>query len=154
MFTGKLHRMTAVALFAALAITIQLSAQTGGANQASGVYDNFNEKWIDPARWLTGAPGCWGASLECVREIQNGQLRLLVRNIGYTGQNSGTDWSQSDLYFPAANNITSITADVTVRQAHGTDCPLNPANSGAQVQVGGAFFNSGSVIQVMISRPT
>jgi hypothetical protein len=146
--------MTAVALFAALAITIQLSAQTGGANQASGIYDNFNEKWIDPARWLTGAPGCWGASLECVREIQNGQLRLLVRNIGYTGQNSGTDWSQSDLYFPAANNITSITADVTVRQAHGTDCPLNPANSGAQVQVGGAFFNSGSVIQVMISRPT
>lgn len=145
MNSTKTHFWTIVAmLLAGLAMSIQLAAQTGGLNQTSAIYDNFKGPWIDPSRWLTGAPSCWGLSLECVREIQNGQLRLLARNLGWNGGNSGTQWSQSDLYFPAANNITSITADVTVRQAKGTDCALNPEKNGAQVRIGGTFFNSGS----------
>ena len=134
----------AIALSAVLTIAGGVAAQTGGANQTPGLYDNFSGQWIDPSRWLTGAPSCWGLSLECVREIQNGQLRLLVRNLGSNGGNSGTQWSQSDLYFPAANNIVSVTADVTIRQAQGTDCALNPEIGSAHVGIGGTFFNSGS----------
>ncbi len=136
--------VSAITLSLLLTVAGGVAAQTGGANQTPAIYDNFNGQWIDPSRWLTGAPSCWGLSLECVREIQNGQLRLLARNLGSNGGNSGTQWSQSDLYFPAANNITSITADVTVRQARGTDCALNPEKNGAQVRIGGTFFNSGS----------
>jgi hypothetical protein len=136
--------VSAITLSVSLTVARGVAAQTGGSNQTAGIYDNFNGQWIDPSRWLTGAPSCWGLSLECVREIQDGQLRLLVRNLGWNGGNSGTQWSQSDLYFPAANNITSITADVTVRQAKGTDCVLNPEKNGAQVRIGGTFFNSGS----------
>ena len=136
--------VSAITLLTLLTISGGVAAQTGGPNQTPGIYDNFNGQWIDPSRWLTGAPGCWGLSLECTREIQNGQLRLLARNIGWNGGNSNIQWSQSDLFFPAANNITSITSDVTVRQAKGTDCALNPEESGAQVRIGGMFFNSGS----------
>ncbi len=136
--------VNAVTLLALLTIVGGVAAQTSGPSQTPGIYDDFNQRWIDPSRWLTGAPGCWGLSLECVREIQNGQLRLLARNIGWNGANSNIQWSQSDLFFPAANNITSITSDVTVRQAMGTDCALNPEKSGAQVRIGGTFFNSGS----------
>jgi opacity protein-like surface antigen len=102
------------------------AAQANSSNKSHSVYDNFNEKWIDPARWLTGVPGCWGLSLECVREIRDGQLNLAARNIGGNDGNSNIQWSQSDLFFPTANRITSITADVTVRGASGTNCPLNP----------------------------
>lgn len=119
------------------------AAQTAETTNSQLVYDNFNAKWIDPARWMNGFP-CGGLSLECVREIEDGQLRLLARNIGWNGSNSGTQWTQSDLFFVNPNSITRITADVTVRQARGTDCPLNPAKNGAQVKVGGMFFNSGS----------
>ena len=136
--------VSAIALSASLTIVGGVVAQTGGTTQTPGIYDNFSGQWIDPSRWLTGVPNCWGLSLECVREIQNGQLRLLARNIGGNGGNSGTQWSQSDLYFPAASNIFSITADVTVRQAQGTDCALNPEINSAQVRIGGTYFNSGS----------
>ena len=58
-----------------LTVATNCVAQNNSSDAVARVYDNFNEKWIDPARWLTGAPGCWGLSLECVRQIQNGHLR-------------------------------------------------------------------------------
>jgi hypothetical protein len=120
------------------------AAQTDSSTGSHRIYDNFNEKWIDPARWLTGAPGCWGLSPECVREIRHGQLYLATRNIGWNGGNADTQWSQSDLFFPAPNTIVTITADVTVLGASGTNCSLNPELSGAQVRIGGTFLNSGT----------
>jgi len=77
-------------------------------------------------------------------QIRDGKLHLAARNIGSNGGNTDIQWSQSDLFFVNANAITSITADVTVRSASGTNCPLNPAQHGAQVRIGGTFFNSGS----------
>ena len=105
-----------------LTLATNCLAQNQSSNSVSHVYDDFSEKWIDPARWLTGSPGCWGLSLECVRQIRDGQLNLAARNIGSNAANSDTQWSQSDLFFVNPNNITSITADVTVRSALGTNC--------------------------------
>jgi len=59
------------------------------------------------------------------------KLYLAARNIGSNGGNTGIQWSQPDLFFVNANAITSITADVTVRSASETNCPLNPAQYGA-----------------------
>jgi len=68
----------------------------------------------------------------------------LTRNIGGNSSNSDTQWSQSDLFLPNANQITSITADITVHAASGVSCPLNPQLASSQTRVGGTFFNSGS----------
>jgi hypothetical protein len=127
-----------------LAVSTDCVAQNNPSDAVDRVYDNFNEKWIDPTRWLTGPPDCWGLTLECVRQIRDGKLYLEVRNIGWSGGNSDIQGAVSDLFFPAANSITNITADVTVRSASGTNCPLNPQQSGAQVRIGGTFFNSGT----------
>ena len=127
-----------------LTVATNCLAQNQSSNTVFHVYDDFNEKWIDPARWLTGGPGCWGLSLECVRQIHDGRLYLAATNIGSNGGNFDIQWSQSDLFFVNPNNIRSVTADVTVHSASGTNCPLNPSQSGAQVRIGGTFFNSGS----------
>ena len=127
-----------------LAVATNSVAQNNSPDAVARVYDNFNERWIDPARWLTGPPDCWGLTLECVRQIRDGKLYLEARNIGWSGGNSDIQGAVSDLFFPAANRITNITADVTVRGASGTNCPLNPQQSGAQVRIGGTFFNSGT----------
>jgi len=51
-------------------------------------YDSFNGTFINPSKWSTFPGGCPSFSvLDCVREIQNTQLRLAVRSYGAT--NSG-----------------------------------------------------------------
>jgi hypothetical protein len=57
-----------------LAAVTTCVAPNSSSNTVSRVYDNFNEKWIDPTRSLTGPPDCFGLSLECVRQIRDGQL--------------------------------------------------------------------------------
>jgi len=107
-------------------------------------YDTFNEKWLDPAKWLATGPWCWGA-LECVREIQNGQLRLAARNFGATDSDSGAQYSDSEVDFVNPNAINSITADVTVRSFSGTGCSANNTDmTHTGVLIGGYFFNTGS----------
>lgn len=62
-------------LTAVLAVSL-LSATMIGAEEKPDAYDTFNKPWIDPAKWIGGL-GCsdW-TTLECVREIQHGRLRL------------------------------------------------------------------------------
>src|SRR5215469_8019370 len=93
-----------------LAVATNSVAQNNSPDAVARVYDNFNERWIDPARWLTGPPDCWGLTLECVRQIRDGKLYLEARNIGWSGGNSDIQGAVSDLFFPAANRITHITA--------------------------------------------
>jgi hypothetical protein len=78
------------------------------------VYDRFDGKWLDAGKWQAIKPQC-GGTLECVREIQNGQLRLAVRNFGRTDSDSGAQWSESEVYFIDPNAVTRIQADVTLR---------------------------------------
>jgi hypothetical protein len=108
-------------------------------------YDNFNEKWLDPAKWVVGwGPWC-DNSLECVREIQNNRLRLAGRNFGATDYDSGTQLSDSELFFVGGNTINSITADVTLSSFTGVGCSTNDTDkTHTQVSIGGRFFNTGS----------
>ena len=83
--------------------------------------------------------------MECVREIQNGHLRLAARNIGATDSDSGSQFGESDLYFVNPNTINSITADVTLSRFSGLSCSANTGQpSQTFVKIVGSFFNTGS----------
>jgi hypothetical protein len=61
---------------------IAATAQVQNGSDIVGVYDNFNSKWLDPTKWTTGPKLLGrGRTLECVREVQSGQLRLSVREL-------------------------------------------------------------------------
>ena len=107
-------------------------------------YDTFSTKWLDPTKWdVNYAPPC-ERTLECVREIQNGQLRLVLRNFG-VNSDSGDQWSWTGLTFINPNTVYSITADLTVRSFSGMSCPSNGAvTTHADAEFGGLYFNTGS----------
>jgi len=111
-------------------------------------YDTFAERWLDPAKWLTGLD-CGPLAMECVREIQNGQLRLAVRQFGATNSDSGFQYADPALYFSNPNAINSIASDVTVHSFSGSSCATNTsAITRTVTSVGGVYFNTGSGQQV------
>ncbi len=114
-------------------------------NSSQKLYDNFSRKWLDPTKWQAVNPNCWGNILECVREIQDGKLRLALRSLGASNSDSGVQWSESEVYFLNPNAVTSITADVNVR-FRGTACPTNDTGprTHTQNQISGNFFNTGT----------
>jgi hypothetical protein len=121
-------------------LTMNRSQLPGGGT----LYDDFNGKWLDPAKWLPATPQCWGNVLECVREIRNNKLRLEARNFGARDSDSGIQWNESEVYFTTPTLVRSITADVTASFS-GTGCSTNSTDyTHAQVQIYGTFFNTGS----------
>ena len=138
----------------------QTKDKEAARGRKSVYYDTFNQKWLDPAKWLANDPQCWG-TLECVREIQDGHLRLALRAFGAADSDAGDQWAESGLYFVDPNNVATITADVTVRHFDGFGCPTNldtPWIPDTQVRMGGNFFNTGTsdpaddVLAVLILR--
>jgi len=136
-------KRSVVALAGLFAVLISVGfAQTG----KSIYYDTFNGPWISPAKWLAGGPGCdQGNTLECVREIQNGHLRMEVRNVGATDSDAGLQFTGSELHFVNPEAINSIAADVTVQRFNGVACPANNTDmTRAVIGIRGVFFNTGS----------
>lgn len=143
-FSSKSQVGTILALSFVLLVSLShmLHAQQPPSNLV--LYDNFDERFLDPSRWsLSGA--CASPSvLECVREIQDDKLRLAVRSYGATNSNHGNGFASSELHFANPIPIKTIAAALTVRQASGTGCPANTANSGGHAILQGSFFNSGT----------
>ena len=108
-------------------------------------YDRFNRPWLDPARWL-GGPTCWNwQTLECVREIRNGRLRLAVGAFGRTDSDSGSEFGGSELWFVNPNGIDSVKADVVQSRFSGLGCSTNETElTSTIVKIGGFFFNTGT----------
>jgi hypothetical protein len=111
------------------------------------LYDNFNQRFLDPTKWST-YPGCFtGSVLECVREIQDGRLRLAVRSYGATNTNEGVGYGPSELHFVDPAPIRSIATQLVVRRTNSLGCLANTTflpNSHAHALLQGNFFNSGS----------
>lgn len=108
-------------------------------------YDNFNRQFLDPNKWGTSSPCFTWTVLECVREIQNGQLRLAVRGYGTTNSNASNQYGESELQFNNPSRIRSIATQLIVRHTSAASCPASADfNSGTQALVKGNFFNSGS----------
>jgi hypothetical protein len=120
------------------------SSQQSQTYRGGGLYDDFNQEWLNPAKWRPMYPNCWGNVLECVREVRDGKLRLAVRNFGDTTSDSGIQFSESEVYFVDPNAVTSITADISAR-FRGVGCATNGTDrTHTQVQLGGGFFNMGT----------
>jgi len=130
----------------------QANSQQAQVQWGAMLYDDFNHKWLDPAKWAAAPAGgtsnyneaCYFSSnlLECVREIQNDKLRLAVRSYGARDSNEGTQYGESKMMF--TQPFVSLTADVVVRSTSSRGCPANTTDSWAQAMFTGRFFNSGS----------
>src|SRR5262245_13225543 len=91
----------------ALLLLVCLSSSALAQNLKA--YDNFNGTFINPSKWSTFPGGCPSFSvLECVRAIQNGQLRLAVRGYGATSSNQGSQFGASELHFINPTPIKTI----------------------------------------------
>ncbi len=56
-----------------LAIPALAQGQGQGKDKWDSYYDTFSETWLDPAKWIPGAPNATPASiLECIRESRTG----------------------------------------------------------------------------------
>ena len=141
----------AVILLACLASAAQAQQQGNQNQNGQGAkvvyYDTFNERFLDLTKWLPWGPACvWGTTYECVREIQNGRLRVATRNIGAKDSDSGFQFTDNSLNFVNPNAINSITADATLSQFNGVPCSTNVDQLSIVVlKVTGLFFNTGTL---------
>jgi len=138
-------KIVSIYLFASLTVVAwaQQSSTTLAA-PSSKLYDSFNSPWLDQAKWVAVAPTC-ARTLECVREIQDGKLRLVLRNVGYSDVDSGDQFSYDELFFSNPAAVNSIETDVTVKAFTGAECSTNPqAWTHASVEIGGNYFNTGT----------
>src|SRR5215472_17277060 len=143
-------RVTVVVLSALAILPTVASSQNANGTPLTqpAYYDTFNHPWIDSSKWLDIGPWCaQGTTLECVREIQNGRLRLEIRNVGLTDSDIGFQFADSPQPFVNPNSIFSITADVQVGRVTVVPCPTNVTDqpTRAIAKIGASFFNTGSL---------
>jgi hypothetical protein len=134
-----------VAIFLAVIFCLSVPGMAQQSSSSFVLYDNFNRQLLDPNKWQPSSACFTWTVFECVREIQNGQLRLAVRGAGATNSNSGNQYGESQLLFTNPSRIKSISTQLTIRRTSAATCPASPDfNSGTQALVKGNFFNSGS----------
>jgi hypothetical protein len=130
-------RILAVLFFATLFCAAQTLTTT--------LYDDFNQSFVNPSKWSTNS-ACFttnGLEQECVREIQNGQLRLAHRNFGNRDTDQGFQFGSANVNFAHPARIKSITTEMTVIRSAESPCPANP-DFGAAAHIDATFFNTGS----------
>jgi hypothetical protein len=115
------------------------------AGGSTSLYDNFSHKFLDPRRWNLSSACFAGAGLEmeCVREIQAGQLRLAHRNFGQRDSDVGFQFGGDTLTIANPASITNLTTDLVVRDVEEISCTANP-EFGASAGVSLTSFNTGS----------
>jgi hypothetical protein len=125
-------------LLVSLTLTSVAFGQTG-----LRLYDDFNQKLINPAKWYTqwqcGSPSI----MECEREIQDNQLRLRVHGYGTPDTNNGNQFGVSEVYL-TASGVSDVQTQVVVRTSTADTCTTNTGGGAhAQALLSGAFFNGG-----------
>lgn len=122
----------------------QATSLTSGQQQA---YDTFNGPWIDPQRWLAlpRTDPCRDStnSMECIREIQGGKLRLLVKSYGARDTNDGGQWGTANLV-SARQPQRNMSVDFVVKNATAIDCDSTGGQSQVTAQLSIPFFNAGT----------
>lgn len=135
------NRFLALLLFVAWSCAAQSPAST----QTSIIYDNFNQRFLSPPKWNT-FPACFtanGRELECVREIQDGRLRLAHRTFGRRDTDFGSQFGEAAFSFANPASIKSITIDLVIQNVQESSCAANPQYLGARAHIDARFFNTG-----------
>ena len=119
-----------------------------GASQAQLVlYDDFNVKPINPAKWFgtEGSRGSFSPDTEEARKIANGQLEMDLTMYGRTDSDTGVAGNASqNLNHTNPSVVTTIQADVTVKSVAVVACASNPSPTRARAGMDGGFFNDGT----------
>ena len=145
----------------AVMLVVVLIGAPGYPGASLPLYDDFNAKprLIDPNKWfgLELAPEPGWASTEAIRQIQNGQLRLLYRAYGPTGAKK--EFRRRELALVVQNSVavTAIQATVQVTAVAATGCPPTPDLPTPDLTVAwatltGRFFASGGTDVAAIIR--
>jgi len=120
-----------------------------GASQAQLVlYDDFNTKAINPAKWFGTERSLGGVSpnTEASRKLSGGHLEIDLTSYGRSDSNSGTAGEANEALRttnPAAIT-TTFQVDVAVKSISAVDCPANSASTFTSALVIGAWFNDGT----------
>ncbi len=96
-----------------------------GVSQALTLYDDFNVKPINPAKWSgsEGSAGPAAPNTESARKLAKQQLYITLTTWGRTDSNTGNAGSQSNrLGVTNPGPVTTIQADVTVKSAKVVGC--------------------------------
>ena len=119
-----------------------------GVSQAQLVlYDDFNTKPINPAKWFgtENSTGSLSPDTEEARKIAKGQLEMDLTMYGRTDSNTGVAGNAThNLHHTNPSAVTTIQADVTIKSVAVVACASNPSPTRARGQMGGAFFNDGT----------
>ena len=115
------------------------------AAQTLTLYDDFDQRYINPALWNTVC-GTSELSQECVIEIQHKHLRLARRVTGDPGSNTGFQYGSATAFFFNPVPIKGITADMVVRRIDEQACAANPS-FGSHGDIIARFFNAGNGTQ-------
>jgi hypothetical protein len=118
-----------------------------GVSRALTLYDDFNVKPIDPAKWSgsEGSAGPAAPNTETARKIAKQQLSISLTTWGRTDSNTGNGGSESTrLGVTNPVPVTTIQADVTVKSTKVVGCAANTTSTRARAQVLGGFFNDGT----------
>jgi hypothetical protein len=110
------------------------------------LYDNFNGRWIDPAKW-NGEMGT-ANSLELVRELwpsyqgegNNRYLHMFERAYASEGTEE-VDYDGVGIRFKNPASIHEISFDVIVSSASVSGCQDNPNTGALQAEFWGSFFS-------------
>src|SRR5580765_1492720 len=129
----------------ALAISPTLSsfAQQIQVSPGLKLYDSFDQRLINPAKWYTqwqcGSPSV----MECEREIRDGQLHLRVRAYGSTTTSDGSQFGTTSIFL-TSSSVTDIAAQAVVQETSAQGCPaMTGAGTHGQARLAGSFFNGG-----------
>ena len=131
-------------VFGFLLFTV-LSCVAQTSTQGLRLYDDFKYKFLSPSKWST-ISACFtpnGAEQECVREIQDGRLRLAHRNYGNRDSDTGFQFGSAFVAFARPSGIKTITTDIVVVGTAESPCSANP-EFGAAAHIDATFFNTGT----------
>jgi hypothetical protein len=118
-----------------------------GVSQALTLYDDFNTKPINPARWSGNerSAGPLAPDTETTRKLAGKQLEIDLTSWGRTDSNTGNAGNpNSGLTVTNPGPVTTIQADVTVKSATVVGCAANTTSTRGVASIEGAFFNDGT----------
>jgi hypothetical protein len=137
-------------IFLFLTVLLILLFCTGVQAQNPPVYDDFNGKVLDPAKWFSvdssSSDGCivLEDGLKIKTEPLYGYRGLNMNLRAYGDDVSNTDqkyvWKQ--VWMPVGGNVTTMIATIQVKSFQVTACAANTTPTETRIRMGGAFFNT------------
>jgi hypothetical protein len=106
------------------------------------LYDDFSSPHLIPHLWKNIEN--LSTSLDVVRTIEQGQLRLALTTFAFGPGNTGARDGSVGLLLREASSATNLVAEVTLTAVTFEDCPQNPLTPTSLVELGGHYFNDGS----------